>query len=91
VQRGERPFILDVRQPVEHHEGMFPGSTGVFVSDLQGHLDDAPPDRESWVICASGLRASIAASLLDAAGRPVRLVAERGVTDLLAECGPPHD
>ena len=29
-----------------------------------------------------------AASLLDAAGRPVRLVAERGVTDLLAECPP---
>jgi hypothetical protein len=42
------------------------------------------------VICASGLRASTAASLLDAAGRPVRLVAERGVTDLLAECPPPR-
>jgi glyoxylase-like metal-dependent hydrolase (beta-lactamase superfamily II)/rhodanese-related sulfurtransferase len=90
VHDGSRPFILDVRQPVEHREGMFPGSTGLFVADLPGGMDDVPRDRESWVICASGLRASTAASLLDAAGKPVRLVAERGVTDLLAECPPPR-
>jgi rhodanese-related sulfurtransferase len=88
IHEGSDPFILDVRQPVEHREGMFPGSTGVFVADLGGALEDVPEDRESWVICASGLRASIAASLLDAVGRPIRLVAERGVTDLLAECPP---
>jgi rhodanese-related sulfurtransferase len=88
VQDGSRPFILDVRQPVEHREGMFPGSTGVFLPDLPRGMGRIPADRESWVICASGLRASTAASLLDAAGRPVRLVAERGVTDLLAECSP---
>ena len=87
---GSRPFILDVRQPVEHREGMFPGSTGAFLPDLAGDMERVPADRESWVICASGLRASTAASLLDAAGRPVRLVAERGVTDLLAECPPPR-
>jgi glyoxylase-like metal-dependent hydrolase (beta-lactamase superfamily II)/rhodanese-related sulfurtransferase len=86
VRDGSRPFILDVRQPVEHREGMFPGSAGAFVADLPGDMQGVPTDRESWVICASGLRATIAASLLDAAGRPVRLVAERGVTDLLAEC-----
>jgi glyoxylase-like metal-dependent hydrolase (beta-lactamase superfamily II)/rhodanese-related sulfurtransferase len=83
------PFVLDVRQPVEHREGMFAGSHGLFVADLPGRLDEVPRDREAWVVCASGLRASVAASLLDAAGRPVRLVAERGVTDLLAECPPP--
>lgn len=91
VHDGSRPFILDVRQPVEHREGMFPGSAGAFVADLPGDPEQAPADRESWVICASGLRAAIAASLLDAAGRPVRLVAERGVTDLLAECPSPAD
>jgi rhodanese-related sulfurtransferase len=68
---------------------MYPGSHGLFVADVPGRLDEVPGDRESWVICASGLRAAVAASVLDAAGRPVRLVAERGVTDLLAECGPP--
>jgi len=90
VHDGSEPFILDVRQPVEHREGMFPGSTRLFVADVGGELERFPEDRESWAICASGLRASIAASLLDAVGRPVRLVAERGVTDLLAECPPPR-
>ena len=67
---------------------MFPGSTGLFVADLPARMDELPAGREAWAICASGLRAAIAASLIDAAGRPVRLVAERGVTDLLAECPP---
>jgi glyoxylase-like metal-dependent hydrolase (beta-lactamase superfamily II)/rhodanese-related sulfurtransferase len=89
LRDGPSPFILDVRQPVEHREGMYPGSHGLFVADVPERLDEVPGDRESWVICASGLRAAVAASVLDAAGRPVRLVAERGVTDLLAECGPP--
>jgi len=88
VQGGERPFILDVRQPMEHREGMYPGTHGVFVADLPGQLAEVPVDRETWVICASGLRASVAASLLDGMGRRVRLVAERGVTDLLADCPP---
>ena len=88
VDDGSRPYILDVRQPVEHREGMFPGSTGLFVADVGREIPTMTADREAWVICASGLRASIAASLLDAAGLPVRLVAERGVTDLMAECPP---
>jgi rhodanese-related sulfurtransferase len=88
VQSGSRPFVLDVRQRVEHREGMYPGSHGLFVADLPGRMDEVPRDRDAWIICASGLRASVAASLLDAAGRPVRLVAERGVTDLLSECPP---
>jgi len=85
---GETPYVLDVRQPVEHREGMYPGTHGVFVADLPHQLAEVPQDIETWVICASGLRASVAASLLDGMGRRVRLVAERGVTDLLADCPP---
>jgi hydroxyacylglutathione hydrolase len=88
IRAGADPFILDVRQPVEHREGMAEGSTGIFVADLPDRLDELPRGRAPWVICASGLRASIAASIIDAGGRPVRLVSERGVTDLMAECPP---
>jgi len=88
IRSGADPFILDVRQEVEHREGMAVGSAGIFVADLPGKLDELPRDRVPWVICASGLRASTAASIIDAAGRPVRLVSERGVTDLMAECPP---
>jgi len=88
IRAREDPFVLDVRQGIEHEEGMAAGSTGIFVPDLPNRLDELPPGREPWVICESGLRASIAASILDASGRPLRLVFEGGVRDLMAECPP---
>ena len=45
-------------------------------------------DQEVWVTCASGHRASIAASFLDRAGANVRLVAQGGVPEWLARCMP---
>jgi rhodanese-related sulfurtransferase len=39
-----------------------------------------------WAICASGFRSAIAASLMDAAGVPVRLVGKGGVGDWLRTC-----
>jgi rhodanese-related sulfurtransferase len=72
--------VLDVRQPREWaSEGVIPGSRQMFVADLPGHLDELPRDRPITVVCASGYRASIAASLLDRAGFDVRLVAHGGV------------
>jgi hydroxyacylglutathione hydrolase len=76
--------VLDVRQPAEWREGRIPGSLQGFVGDLPSRLHELPRDRELWTICASGHRAALAASLLDAAGIPVRLVARGGVSDWLA-------
>jgi rhodanese-related sulfurtransferase len=60
----------------------------VFVGDLSGRIATLPSAGELWTACTSGHRASIAASLLDRAGLPVKLVARGGVADWLAECGP---
>ena len=49
-----------------------------------GRMSELPRDGAVWAVCASGFRASIAASLLDAAGVPVKLVARGGVPDALA-------
>jgi hydroxyacylglutathione hydrolase len=87
-RNGPAPYVLDVRQPAEWATGRFAGSQGLFMGDLPHHLDEVPRDRETWVICASGQRASVAASLLDRAGVGVRLVAESGVDELLAVCPP---
>jgi hydroxyacylglutathione hydrolase len=73
------PLVLDVRQPSEWAQGVIPGSVHLFVGDLPGLVDELPKDREIWTICRSGYRAAIAASLLDAAGNRVRLVAREGV------------
>lgn len=84
---GGRPIqVLDVRQPVEWDTGRVPGSRRIHLGDLPARLADVPRDREVWTTCASGHRASIAASLLDRAGVPVRLVAEGGVPEWLARC-----
>ena len=73
--------ILDVRQPIEwRDDGAIPGSQQIFVADLPARLAEVPADRPVTVLCRSGARAAIAASLLDAAGRDVRLVARGGAT-----------
>lgn len=62
--------VLDVRRDSERVGGQVAGSVHIPIHQLPKRLDDVPAG-EVWVHCASGLRAAIAASLLDAAGRKV--------------------
>jgi hydroxyacylglutathione hydrolase len=80
--------LLDVRQQTEWDEGYAADSQLIFVGDLPDRLGEIPRDRETWAICATGHRASMAASLLDRAVAPVRLVDATGVSDFLAHCRP---
>jgi glyoxylase-like metal-dependent hydrolase (beta-lactamase superfamily II)/rhodanese-related sulfurtransferase len=75
--------ILDVRQRAEWEAGHLPGSRHRFVGDLPEHLPELVRAGETLVTCASGYRASMAASLLDAAGGAVRVVADGGIPDAL--------
>jgi glyoxylase-like metal-dependent hydrolase (beta-lactamase superfamily II)/rhodanese-related sulfurtransferase len=73
--------VLDVRQPIEwQDDGAIPGAQRIFVADLPARLAEIPAGERITVLCRSGARAAIAASLLDAAGRDVRLVARGGAT-----------
>lgn len=85
---GQPLQVLDVRQPAEFREGHVPDSVNLFVGDLAQRVHNVPTDKELWVACASGYRASIAASVLDRAGLPVRLVAPGGVPEWLTRCFP---
>ncbi len=62
--------MLDVRRPNEWHAGHLPGAVHIPFRELEQRAGEVPPG-EVWVHCASGFRASIAASLLDRAGRQV--------------------
>jgi hydroxyacylglutathione hydrolase len=86
----ERARVLDVRQRTEWNAGHLEGSTHVFVGDVNARLTEIPRDQEVWTVCASGHRAAMAASLLDGAGLPVRLVTPGGVSDVLARVGSPQ-
>lgn len=69
-ERGEDLVVLDVRRTAERGDGAITGSVHIPVHALPGRLDEVPPG-VVWVHCAGGMRAAIAASLLDAAGREV--------------------
>jgi hydroxyacylglutathione hydrolase len=61
--------VLDVRSPGEWNNGHIEGAIHVSGGDLPKHLADVPADRPLYVICGSGYRSSIAASVLAHHGR----------------------
>ncbi len=69
-ERGEDVVVLDVRRDSERAAGHVEGAVHIPIHELHGRLDEVPSGTV-WVHCASGMRAAIAASLLDAAGREV--------------------
>jgi hydroxyacylglutathione hydrolase len=67
---GDDVVVLDVRRPDEWAEGRIECAVHIPLHELEARLAEVP-DGEVWVHCATGYRASIAASLLDRAGRKV--------------------
>lgn len=85
-QRGERPYVVDVRQELEWAWGTLPNSHLIFVADLPTRLDALSRTEPVWLICSNGHRAAIAASLLDRAGIRVRAVGVGGVGEWRTRC-----
>ena len=65
--------VLDVRRDDERAEAAVPGSVHLPIHHLLQRLAEVPT-RPLWIHCRSGLRASVAASLLARAGHDVTLV-----------------
>jgi len=78
--------VLDVREETEREETPLPGAAWAPYRTLRvappGALD---PGRPVYTICASGARASLAASLLARQGLDARPVLGGGVAELLSE------
>jgi hydroxyacylglutathione hydrolase len=64
----EAPLVIDVRQADEYAVGHIPGSVHITAGSLPDRLAELPADRPIATICASGLRASVAASILRSNG-----------------------
>lgn len=80
---GAGPTYLDVRDPHEWAEsGTAPDALTIPFWDLPARMGELPRDAAITVMCKAGGRASVAASLLDAAGLDVRLVTRGGAYDL---------
>ncbi len=70
ARRDGTVHVLDVRRDAEWQDSHLVDALHIPLHSLPGRMDDVP-DGPVWVHCASGFRASIAASLLDAAGKDV--------------------
>jgi len=85
IMTGVAGTVLDVRDPTEwHDDGRIEGARTISLGSLVERIYELPRDGPITVLCKSGTRASIAASVLHAAGFDVRLVARGGTPDVLA-------
>jgi hydroxyacylglutathione hydrolase len=86
VRQHRSPVIVDVRRDQEWAESHVDGAIHMPLHELPARLPELP-DEELWVYCRTGYRASVAASMLDAAGR--RVVAVDDDYDRAATTGLP--
>ncbi len=85
TEGADRVQVLDVRRNDERRAGGIVGSLHIPIHELEHRMGEVPTDREVWVHCASGYRASIAASLLARGGRTPILVDDND--DQITELG----
>ena len=68
LEAGDRPMLLDVREPWEFDLARIEGSTLIPMSELGGRLTELDPETETVVICHHGNRSSYATQALRRAG-----------------------
>lgn len=68
LDSGDRPFILDVREPHEYQICRLEGSALIPLGQLQARLGELDPEQEIVVHCKLGGRSAKAAGLLRASG-----------------------
>jgi len=65
LDKGERPWILDVRSQAELDKGgIIPDGHHIHITRLPERLDEVPRDKPITVFCGSGMRSMVAASFL---------------------------
>lgn len=65
---GDRPLIIDVREPWEFRGGHLPGARLIPLGQLGAHLGELDPRQAVAVVCATGSRSQSAAALLNQKG-----------------------
>jgi hydroxyacylglutathione hydrolase len=81
--------VLDVRERAEWDQARIPGSVNVPYHDIREIPDEIDPDRPVAVVCSSGQRSAVAASLLLRAGADTVIhVADGGVGTWERQGGP---
>jgi sulfur-carrier protein adenylyltransferase/sulfurtransferase len=64
LDRGDRPFLLDVREPFEHQIAALAGSVLIPMGELASRQQEIDPDDEIIVYCHHGIRSANVTSFL---------------------------
>jgi hydroxyacylglutathione hydrolase len=64
IENGDRPVIVDVREPWEYTMGHVPGAVLIPLGQLSSRLENLDPSIPVAVVCATGNRSQSAAALL---------------------------
>lgn len=85
-------LIVDVRQRNEFQAGHIKGSLNIELGELTEHLDGLPRELPIVTICASGMRSTIAGSILQRDGRDnIQVVDESGAPDWVSRGYPSEE
>lgn len=68
LKSSSKPYILDVRQPAEFHEGHIEGSVLIPLDQLPERYKELSKDVDIVVACRSGGRSARAIQFLEAQG-----------------------
>jgi rhodanese-related sulfurtransferase len=68
INKGEVLEILDVREPDEWESGHIPGAKHIPLSVIAKALSELDPKKETFVVCRSGGRSSMACDFLSSMG-----------------------
>ncbi len=85
------PMVIDVRQRSEYDMGHITGALNIELGELQEHLDGLPRELPVVTVCAAGMRATTAGSILQRDGRANVQVVDEAGTPAWIERGYPYE
>jgi adenylyltransferase/sulfurtransferase len=88
LDRGDRPRIVDVREPNEYQINRIPGSELIPLGDVPKRYGELNPDEELVVHCKSGVRSGKAADFLRSVGFKRVLNLKGGILDWIDKVDP---
>ena len=88
LDRGEKPRIIDVREPNEYQINRIPGSALIPLGDVPKRYGELNPDEELVVHCKSGVRSAKAADFLRSVGFKRVLNLKGGILDWVDKVDP---
>lgn len=68
LENGEKPLIIDVREPWEYQEGHVPGAVLRPVGNIRTWVNEFDKNKEILVICRTASRSSVACQFLTRSG-----------------------